>query len=114
MQRQLNHTAASLSDSAGTFLIGLLKADERDRIGCGPEGFIAIQRHPWFTDLDWVALLRKKIEPPWLPPPAADGAAPCDAEFHPEGVMGDKPFDESLWAGLFSEFGPMLPTPTGA
>jgi len=46
-----------------------------------------------------------------VPPPASDGAAPCDAEFHPEGVMGDKPFDESLWAGLFAEFGPMLPTP---
>jgi len=111
LQRQLNQTAASLTDSAGTFLIGLLKADERERIGCGPEGFIAVQRHPWFTSLDWVALLRKQIEPPWLPPPPTDGAAPCDAEFSPEGVMGDKPFDESLWAGLFAEFGPVLPTP---
>lgn len=61
-----------------------LKADEKDRIGCGPEGFIAVQRDPWFADLDWVALLRKRIEPPWLPPPTDDGAAPCDAEFVPE------------------------------
>merc|ERR1719231_265660 len=112
LQRQLNSTAASLSDSAGTFLIGLLKADERDRIGCGPEGFIAVQRHPWFASLDWVQLLRKQIEPPWLPESSEDDAAPCECEFTPDGVMGDKPFDESLWAGLFAEFGPMLPTPT--
>jgi len=114
LQRQLSMTAASLSGAAGDFLIGLLKADEKDRIGCGPEGFIAVQRDPWFADLDWVALLRKRIEPPWLPPPTDDGAAPCDAEFVPEGVMGDKPFDVPMWAEIFAEFGPTLPTPPSA
>jgi cGMP-dependent protein kinase len=26
-----------------------------------------LKKHPWFSDLDWSALLRREIEPPYVP-----------------------------------------------
>ncbi len=40
---QVSRTAENLSRAAGAFLIGLLRARETERIGCGPEGFLALQ-----------------------------------------------------------------------
>lgn len=115
LQTRLSQTAASLTEAAGDFLVGLLRVDESQRIGCGAEGFISVQRHPWFTDLDWAALLKKQITPPWMPPATPnDGAVECDAVFEEAAVMNDKPFDESTWGVLFDEFGPKLSTPSYA
>ena len=108
---RVNQTAASLSQAAGDFMIGLLKARESERIGCGPEGFIAVQRDPWFHALDWVALLRRQIDPPWMPPSTADGAAPSEAEFTTEGVMRVVPYDDHVWGPIFADFGPVVPAP---
>jgi len=111
LQRQVSHTAESLSVEAGTFLIGLLRARESERIGCGPEGFIGVQQDAWFDGLAWDKLLRKQLPPPWVPPKSEDGAAPSDAEFGPDGVMRDVPFDMDAWAPIFEEFGPVMATP---
>jgi len=111
LQRQVNRTAESLSAAAGTFLIGLLRARESERIGCGPAGFVDVQRDEWFEGLEWDKLLRKQIPAPWLPPKSDDGAAPSDAEFGPDGVMKDVPFDADAWAPIFADFGPVLAQP---
>lgn len=37
------------------------------RLGCGPLGEQAILDHPFFRDIDWVALEAKKITPPFKP-----------------------------------------------
>ena len=111
LANRVKRSAEALSPSAGEFMIGLLRARESERIGCGPEGFIAIQRDPWFASLDWAALLRKQVEPPWVPPSTPDGAAASDAEFSTEGVMRAVPFDANVWAPIFDAFGPTLSSP---
>ena len=40
---QVSRTAENLSRAAGAFLMGLLRARETERIGCGAEGFVALQ-----------------------------------------------------------------------
>ena len=86
-------------------------AREDERIGCGPEGFISIQRDPWFRTVDWAQLLRKQTAVPWLPPVSEDGAAPSDAELNPDGVMADVPFSEKTWGPIFESFGQTISTP---
>ena len=66
---------------------------------------------PWFAGFSWTALLRKELPAPWLPPSTDDGAAPSDAEFGPNGVMKDVPFDSTAWEPIFADFGPVRPTP---
>ena len=40
---QVSRTAENLSRAAGAFLMGLLRARETERIGCGAQGFVALQ-----------------------------------------------------------------------
>jgi len=72
---------------------------------------LGLQLDPWFVGFSWTALLRKELPAPWLPPISEDGAAPSDAEFGPNGVMKDVPFDSTAWAPIFADFGPVRPTP---
>jgi hypothetical protein len=37
-----------------------------ERLGA-KEGAIEIKRHPFFKDMDWKALLNKKVMPPYVP-----------------------------------------------
>jgi len=49
----------------------------------------AVKAHPFFEGLDWEALYRRQIEPPWRPPMRADAAgdtANFDGEFTSEPV----------------------------
>ncbi|CAL1714897.1 unnamed protein product [Somion occarium] len=50
-------------------LKGFLERDPPKRLGCKPngEGFEEIQRHPWFQSIDWDALDRKELQPPFVP-----------------------------------------------
>ncbi|KAK7679470.1 hypothetical protein QCA50_017524 [Cerrena zonata] len=49
-------------------LKGFLERDTTKRLGCKPsEGFEEIQRHPWFQSIDWDALDRKELPPPFVP-----------------------------------------------
>ena len=59
----LHHTAFEL------FPPQLLERDPHKRIACGPQGdsLDEIQRHPWFSPLDWAALDRKDIPSPFVP-----------------------------------------------
>ena len=38
--------------------VGLLHVWETARVGCTPEGFLAIYSHPWFAEIDWQAVTR--------------------------------------------------------
>ena len=96
---------------AASFLSGLLRAREAERIGCGPAGFIDIQKHEWFAELNWCSLLRKQLPAPWLPPRSADGAAASDADLKGDDVMAPLPFDQAAWAPIFDAFGPTVSSP---
>jgi len=121
----LLHTAKcyahGLSSAAGTFLIGLLRANEAERIGCGPEGFLAIENDPWFISVSWTQLLNKEMPAPWLPPQSIDSASTLSAkipevevpeEYERMHAMKHAAFAELEkpgWAPIFDDFGPMLP-----
>ena len=58
----------------------LLERNPTKRLGYG--GYEEIQNHPWFKDIDWDALYRKEIEPPYKPSvKSAESTEHIDDEF---------------------------------
>lgn len=58
----------------------LLERDPTKRLGYG--GYEEIQKHPWFKEIDWDALYRKEIEPPYKPSvKSAESTEHIDDEF---------------------------------
>ncbi|KAH9989876.1 kinase-like domain-containing protein [Russula vinacea] len=51
------------------FISGLLERDPHKRIASSPQGdsLDEIQRHPWFSSIDWAALNRKELSSPFIP-----------------------------------------------
>ena len=51
------------------FLSQLLERDPHKRYACSPQGdsLDEIQRHPWFSSIDWAALNRKELPSPFVP-----------------------------------------------
>jgi hypothetical protein len=81
----------------------LLQPDERKRLGSS--GFRPIQDHLWFKGFDWVALLRREVTPPYIPP--ADYTLPDVSDRVDPGVGAHREFDGERWASHFDEFGPV-------
>ena len=62
-----DHTA---SDEAVDIIKGLLAKLPHDRLGAGTRDVSGVQQvkgHAWFRQMDWQALLRKEIAPPYVP-----------------------------------------------
>lgn len=106
LEAQLLRTAEQCSPHCAAFLMGLLKTREAERLGGGPAGFIEIQQHAWFDDVEWEATLRRELPAPYVPPPQAGGAVDAGVNFDREDVMLDRPYDAERWAEVFAEFGP--------
>merc|ERR1712070_81734 len=72
-----------ISADAQDFINGLLQRNPEIRIGNTPEGFEAMKRHAFFGGVDWAALLRCEVAPPFKPPTssAADDTRNIDKEF---------------------------------
>ena len=49
-------------------LTGLLEADPQRRLGCGAAGAEDVKTHPWFSAVNWPALLQRKVQSPFTPP----------------------------------------------
>lgn len=49
-----------MSTDAISLLKGLLQPDVSKRLGCGSSGIAGIKHHPFFRDIDWVALAARK------------------------------------------------------
>ena len=56
-----------LSANVKSLLSGLFVKNHEIRLGSGPTGSEDIKRHPWFRDMDWNALVRRDIVPPFRP-----------------------------------------------
>lgn len=56
-----------LSKDAVGFLQALFVKDPQKRLGSGPNGVKEIKSHPFFKNIDWDAILKKKIKPPFVP-----------------------------------------------
>lgn len=49
------------------FLERLLEKNPEKRLGCGNMGEEEIEKHKWFASIDWNALERKELKPPFKP-----------------------------------------------
>lgn len=58
---------APFSPAATSLLRALLNKDPAARLGCGADGVAELQRHPFFAGIDWLALERKAVAPPFKP-----------------------------------------------
>ncbi|XP_004044993.1 ribosomal protein S6 kinase alpha-2 isoform X3 [Gorilla gorilla gorilla] len=56
-----------LSGEAQSLLRALFKRNPCNRLGAGIDGVEEIKRHPFFVTIDWNALYRKEIKPPFKP-----------------------------------------------
>jgi len=71
-----------LSADARDLLQGLLTRDPAARLGCGPADAEEIKAHPWFSTVDWAALLECRVPPPWAPAVASSlDTSQFDADF---------------------------------
>ena len=57
-----------------------LTRDLKYRLGCGPSGKADIQRHPFFTGMDWAKLEKLEIPPPFKPTIKGKDAGNFDPE----------------------------------
>lgn len=57
----------SVSDKARSMVNKLLTTDPSLRLGSGPGGSKEIRDHPWLSEVDWVQVLEKRLEPPIVP-----------------------------------------------
>ncbi|XP_028178689.1 ribosomal protein S6 kinase 2 beta [Ostrinia nubilalis] len=73
---------SNLSEEAQSLLRALFKRNPQNRLGAGPNGIEDIKCHEFFANIDWDALLKKEVVPPFRPAVSrADDAFYFDSEF---------------------------------
>ncbi|CAB3226700.1 unnamed protein product [Arctia plantaginis] len=73
---------SNLSEEAQSLLRALFKRNPQNRLGAGPNGIEDIKKHEFFASIDWDALFRKEVIPPFRPAVSrADDAFYFDSEF---------------------------------
>ena len=56
-----------MSEEVVDLLQKLFVKEPDERLGSGPDGVENIKAHPFFSGVDWNAILNKKIKPPFMP-----------------------------------------------
>ncbi|XP_075975005.1 ribosomal protein S6 kinase II isoform X1 [Anticarsia gemmatalis] len=73
---------SNLSEEAQSLLRALFKRNPQNRLGAGPNGIEDIKKHEFFASIEWDALYRKEVVPPFRPAVSrADDAFYFDSEF---------------------------------
>uniref|UniRef100_A0A2A4K9Z0 Ribosomal protein S6 kinase n=1 Tax=Heliothis virescens TaxID=7102 RepID=A0A2A4K9Z0_HELVI len=73
---------SNLSEEAQSLLRALFKRNPQNRLGAGPNGIEDIKNHEFFANIEWDALYRKEVVPPFRPAVSrADDAFYFDSEF---------------------------------
>ncbi|KAL0830664.1 hypothetical protein ABMA28_002801 [Loxostege sticticalis] len=73
---------SNLSEEAQSLLRALFKRNPQNRLGAGANGIEDIKCHEFFASIDWDALLKKEVVPPFRPAVSrADDAFYFDSEF---------------------------------
>ncbi|KAI9216696.1 kinase-like domain-containing protein [Blastocladiella britannica] len=67
MYEELVFPPGVFSPLAQSLLMGLLNRDAQARLGSSHADGEEVKRHPYFADVDWEALRRKKVVPPFKP-----------------------------------------------
>ncbi|XP_026733497.1 ribosomal protein S6 kinase 2 beta isoform X2 [Trichoplusia ni] len=73
---------SNLSEEAQSLLRALFKRNPQNRLGAGANGIEDIKKHEFFANIDWEALCKKEVIPPFRPAVSrADDAFYFDSEF---------------------------------
>ena len=57
----------SISPQVKSLLEGLFQKNPEKRLGFGADDAKPIKEHPWFSNVNWSALINKEIKPPFVP-----------------------------------------------
>jgi len=68
-EQKIRFRDVDLSKEAKSLVRGLLRYHPKDRLGCGADGWEAVKRHPFFNGIDWAAMNRRDVTPPFKPEP---------------------------------------------
>jgi len=105
---------SNISTAARSILEGLLQKDKNKRLGADNDAE-DIKNHAFFKQIDWVALERKEIEPPFKPNLRGQNDLKyIDPEFTQEPVppsVSKTPFTPGSQAEAFVNFTYVRPTP---
>ncbi len=81
-------------------MMQFLTRDIKHRLGCGP-GKADVQKHPFFTGIDWVKLANLEVPPPFKPT--------IKANFDPEARGRHAPFSTSQFTSEKAVLTPVDP-----
>ncbi|XP_026877313.2 serine/threonine-protein kinase N2 isoform X2 [Electrophorus electricus] len=98
-----------LSTEAISIMRQLLRRNPERRLGAGERDAEEVKKHPFFRNLDWAALLAKKIRPPFVPTlKGCDDVSNFDEEFTSEAPILTPPREPRLLTDreqeLFKDF----------
>mmetsp|Transcript_25961 Transcript_25961/g.51744 ORF Transcript_25961/g.51744 Transcript_25961/m.51744 type:complete len:669 (+) Transcript_25961:261-2267(+) len=98
-----------ISDTARSFIQGLLDTNEKTRIGCDENGIDGLKMHMFFQGLDWITLQQCHLEAPFKP----DVAPPKEKAMYKsyEDMMKQIDKDEKEELGIEEIDWSQLPTP---
>lgn len=83
-RRASKHSLLSLIDAPSAALLrrDLLVRDPSQRLGAGPRGAQDVKDHIFFAPINFGALMRKEVPPPYIPPPLEkDDTSHFDSRF---------------------------------
>eukprot|EP01063_Lacrimia_lanifica_P033664 TRINITY_DN6052_c0_g1_i1.p1 TRINITY_DN6052_c0_g1~~TRINITY_DN6052_c0_g1_i1.p1 ORF type:complete len:408 (+),score=114.31 TRINITY_DN6052_c0_g1_i1:39-1262(+) len=81
-----------VSPHAADLLVRLLARDPRQRLGTGPGGPRDVLNHPFFASVDWAAMARREVVPPFVPAVTGPGdVSHVDDEFLNNNVSDSVP-----------------------
>lgn len=87
-----------IPETARNLLVALINKDPNSRIGSHEPVPFSIMNHPYFENIQWDDLQRKKIPTPWLP----DVINAADAKYIDEEFANQIPMDTPEWRMLDS------------
>ena len=65
--KNVDYSSEFLSEDSIDIIKGLLKVDNKKRLGYGKEGIYDIKKHIFFRDINWEMLYDKKVKPEFVP-----------------------------------------------
>ena len=84
-----------LSKEAVDLLKEFFVIDPEQRLGSGDHGLENIKSHPFFKSIDWDAILKKEIKPPFTP----KLKSPTDTKYIDPEFTSNTPKDSSVAGG---------------
>ena len=91
------HFPDKVSPVARSIISLLLEKDPVKRLG-SKGGVLEVRAHPFFSDIDWQALLEKRYTAPWIPPKAALEGSCFDSTYTQQPVLNSVTNQPSLLA----------------